>query len=298
MLHIACSRQTGQHLALVLTSFASSDRFVGRRRGGVNEWPGEHIFCNAARAVRFEKAFSVESLTGSRRRYCGFRRFFSDGEGLARIEVGVGFRGRQPWTLPQLLEALHDAASLPVSIGRPQQTVRTLLLQAGPSLARLTLNATTSRKAGENFKPNAWWLAPCEPLVLIEYNVERESVPRPPAFRTANHANAQGTELAYGRMSLLARAVGVWVFGTHNERRPVLLPDPQPRRADRVRSSAAGRHDIDQSARPSDQGSYPRHRPHAQRQRLRQRPSTPAPREPSALTRPMCLWVVRFRLRA
>src|SRR5262249_20494940 len=125
-------------------------RLLGQVRdrlfGGVKEWPGEHVFCNASRALRFEPAFSTERGTGTRRRYCAFRRFFSDGEGLARIEVGVGFRGKHPWTLTELFAALHDVASLPVSIGRATQTTQTPLFRAGSPLARLTLDATTSRK--------------------------------------------------------------------------------------------------------------------------------------------------------
>lgn len=194
-------------------------RLLGQVRdrllAGVKEWPGEHIFCNAARALRFDKAFSIERVSESRRRYGAYRRFFSDGEGLARIEVGLGFRGTQPWSLTELLAALHDAVSLPVSIGRSGQAVKTRLLEAAPALARLTLQATTSRKAGENFKPSPWWLTPCEPIVLVEYDVERESVPRPPEFRAGDNAKAQGAELAYGRMQLLRRSVGVWLFGTH-----------------------------------------------------------------------------------
>lgn len=191
-----------------------------RHLGGVSEWPGEHVFCNASRALRFPKAFSMERVNGSRRRYCAFRRFFSDGAGVARIEVGVGFQGKQLWTLTEFFAALYDAASLPVLIGRAEQTVKTQLLKAASPLARLTLNATTSRKAGDRFTLSVWWITPCEPMLLVEYNVEREAVPRPPQFRAVSHPKAQGVDLAYGRMSLLARPVGVWLFGTHSDTDP------------------------------------------------------------------------------
>lgn len=185
-----------------------------RTLGGVQEWPGEHIFCNATRAIRFDKAFSTDKVSDLRRRYGAYRRFFSDGEGLARIEIGVGFRGRQPWTLPGLLAALHDAATLQVSIGRGKTAAPIQLFKAAPALARLMLNSTTSRKAGDGFKPSSWWLMACEPTVLVEYNVELEAMPKPDEFRPAAYANQEGADLAYGRMRLLDRPVGVWLFGT------------------------------------------------------------------------------------
>jgi hypothetical protein len=193
-------------------------RLLGQVRdrvlGGVKEWPGEHIFCDAAKAVRFDAGFSSARRNGTRLRYCAFRRFFSDGAGLARIEVGIGFGRGQPWTLKDLLSALHDTASLPVSIGRAGKTVKTNLFKAGAPLARLMLNATTSRQAGNGFKPDAWWLTPCEPMVLIEHDTEIESVPVPPDFRSATPANVPGVDLAYGRMNLLADPVAVWLLGS------------------------------------------------------------------------------------
>jgi hypothetical protein len=184
-----------------------------RRRGGVKEWPGEHIFCEAARGIRFDPSFSGKTTIGARRRYCAFRRFYADGAGFARVDIGVAFSGKEPWTMKELLSALHDAASLPVAIGRGAQTVRAELLKAGPSLARLVLSATTSRQADGDFTAPGWWFAPCEPMMLIEQAADVDGVPVPPTFTRAAHTSESGVELSYGRLELGGRPIGVWHLG-------------------------------------------------------------------------------------
>src|ERR1043166_567340 len=55
-------------------------RLLGQVRdrllGGVKEWPGEHMFCDATHAIRFPSAFSHENVSGTRRRYGRSRPFF------------------------------------------------------------------------------------------------------------------------------------------------------------------------------------------------------------------------------
>jgi hypothetical protein len=179
--------------------------------GGVKEWPGEHIFCNAARAIRFTSTFSKTTTRGSR--YGAARSFYCDGDGLARIEVGVEFRGKQPLTLNELLATIHDVAALPVAVGRAGQLVKTELFGAGQALAKLMLHATTSRKAGAEFQPSAWWLVACQSMMMIEYDADREPLPALPEYRKLTHPKIVSTALDYGRMSMFGRSVGVWLFG-------------------------------------------------------------------------------------
>lgn len=184
-----------------------------RRFGGVKDWSGEDVFCNAVHAIRFVPTFATEKWQGKRRRYGAYRRFFADGEGLARIEVGVGFRGSEPWTVPEFLDALHDASSIPVLIGKGKNSVTTKLLSSAKPLARLTLAATTSRKAPSDFKPADWWMAPAEQMLLVEYDAEREAIPLPPAFRVLTHSKLEGVDLAYGRVLFAGRPAAVWLYG-------------------------------------------------------------------------------------
>jgi hypothetical protein len=195
---------------------AVRDRFFG----GVREWPGEHIFCDASHAVRFDAAFSLGSSLGLTRRYCAFRRFFSDGEGASRVEVGVGFRWMHEWTLKELLALVHDTLSLMVTIGRVANAPKTDLFKADRLLARLVLHASTSAKAEPGFDHKPWWVTPCKPTLLIEYDAERDFFGMPPGFTVVNDETTFGLDLSYGRMKFFGRSVGVWLLGTNKQISP------------------------------------------------------------------------------
>ena len=86
-------------------SCASSDKFaIACSPESKN---GRASTSSATLRGRFDSThFSIQKVSDTRRRYGAFRQFFSDGEGLARIEVGLGFRGKQPWSLTEFLAAV------------------------------------------------------------------------------------------------------------------------------------------------------------------------------------------------
>jgi hypothetical protein len=190
----------------------SFGRVKDRPGGGLTEFAGEHIFCDAARAIRFDTTFSIAGALGVAERYCAFRRYFSDGEGVSRIEVGVGLRGN---TKPdKFLSILESTVALPVKIGRGEKAETTALLRADRPLARMILRASTRNLA--DFKVQSWWITPCAPAILVEYNLDRETVEIPAHFRKIAHPGTQGIELAYGGMTFADRTTGVWLFGIRN----------------------------------------------------------------------------------
>jgi hypothetical protein len=186
-----------------------------RVKGGVDEWPGEGIYCNAARAIRFSPAFSAGGMLRLTNRRGAFRRFFSDGEGASRVEIGIRVRRKDEWELKELLGALHDTLSLSVSIGRRNNVEKTELIKAGRPLARLVLRASTSAKAAPEFQPGSWWVRPCTPTLLIEYHTEREKLPIPPGFTAVKGQTTFQLDLAYGLMRFFDRSIGVWLLGSH-----------------------------------------------------------------------------------
>ena len=67
-----------------------------RLRGGVDPWPGEGIYCDVRRALRFELAPSEWPLINQLKEAgvnisSVFRRYLSDGEAIARIDLGFIF---------------------------------------------------------------------------------------------------------------------------------------------------------------------------------------------------------------
>jgi hypothetical protein len=185
-----------------------------RHRGGVAEWPGEHIFCNATHAIRFDAKFSVGGLLGITGRKCAFRRFFSDGRGTSRIEVGIAFRPRNDWTLKSFLGVLHDTLKLPVTVGRGPEAATPNLFRAESALAKLVLRASTHTKTNPDFKPQSWWVTPGKPTLLIEYDTERENLPQPPGFKAIENQTTFGMKVRFGRMNFFGRTVGVWLIGS------------------------------------------------------------------------------------
>jgi hypothetical protein len=186
-----------------------------RVRGGVDEWPGEGIYCDAGRAIRFSSAFTVGAMLGVTSRYGAFRRFFSDGEGASRVEIGIRVRRKDQWALKKLLELLHDTLSLSVTVGRNDEATKTELIKAGKPLARLMLRASTSAKAGREFQPEMWWVRPCTPALLIEYDNGRERLTLPPGFTAMRSETTFGVDLSYGLMRFFGRSIGVWFLGSN-----------------------------------------------------------------------------------
>lgn len=66
-----------------------------RRRGGLVGWPGEDVYCDLSRALRFQQWVDGALLEVGEQRFrvsCVYRRLHSDGRVLTRIEVGLGVR--------------------------------------------------------------------------------------------------------------------------------------------------------------------------------------------------------------
>src|SRR3954453_11510330 len=68
-----------------------------RVRGGLEEWQGEGVYCDAARAIRFQIApgkppEGARTLSGTSR--VAFRRFLYDGNSVGRFEAGIAERSR------------------------------------------------------------------------------------------------------------------------------------------------------------------------------------------------------------
>jgi hypothetical protein len=156
----------------------SVGQVLERRRGGLEPWVGEGIFCDASRALRFgaPQNFQPPQLTGGEGRFvCAFRRFFSDGRAVARIEAGFHCRFtrsvQRPLRPVDLVTLVRGLASLPVTVHwlRPQKEVP--LRKAGSFLATYLVECTTKRTAPP-VSTERWWLSPGEPLYLLEYRVD------------------------------------------------------------------------------------------------------------------------------
>lgn len=183
-----------------------------RVRGGFTEWPGEQMYCEARRSIRFSDSFRDAAQFGKEcTRYCAFRRFFSDGV-KARVDVAFGYRKcKRPLTGAETLQLIRSTVDIPIRVaGVPGKAAA--LITAGRALARQYLDATTRRGDG-TFRPEPWWVSPGTPMVVVEYNNQAELAELPKYHRRVESLLAAGVELDHAYVEVRGQRIGVWFLG-------------------------------------------------------------------------------------
>lgn len=166
-----------------------------RRRGGMAGWIGEDVHCDAAGCVRFAaglpRTFKIPArqrggLPATIRAEVAFRRFYSDGLSLGKIEVGFGFPRRGNLALPsvdwQVLLSTISRSPLNIPLGNGVHA--TTLDRAGPHLVARLQRATT--KHGSPPAPGMpARLIAGRPALFIEAREDELPSPWPFFHRTA-----------------------------------------------------------------------------------------------------------------
>jgi hypothetical protein len=197
-----------------------------RLRGGERIWAGEGVYCDAARLLRFPPRLSSRQLapsTGGSVLACQFRRLFSDGAAVVRVELGLTRRAHPATTqgtrLPPLdsdgcLQFLLGCAATPVIVPSGNHAPASLpLLQADQGLRRQLLRSSTAReKEKPPFQPPVWWLTPGRPLILVQY-WPREVVSLPSLTRRVETDNVAPLDLSHMGLLSQNRLVTVWFLG-------------------------------------------------------------------------------------
>ena len=199
-------------------------RFFGRAydrplRSGDPAWPEEHAYCSAARAVRFVPLSGRSQIEAGPRYWRtvqAFRRLFSDGRAVVRLEVGFrvsAFPERSKGKLRDsdyfLYSVLHDFLKSGVCVpdgqsrlGRPIP-----LISAGRELARLFRVAS---EPSHNEASPSWTVQAGCPLIVV---VSKINVPTPAATRVPPEAVAQAS-LAYAWMTFGQDHIPAWLMST------------------------------------------------------------------------------------
>lgn len=197
----------------------SSGMLLSRRLGGVAEWEGEDLYCDASMALRFPDSVGALRLGApALPMQCrfSFRRFYSQGT-TARVEVGLRLSSAPDAVLPPdapalRLEALFAWLSLKVAVGpRKQRGAPLRLIDAGPPLATHFLRASTLRPQPP-LPPQpptaAWWFRASMPSVIVETSAT-EAMALPPHTRAVAIPPELGT-LHHAWLQLGPRRVSVW----------------------------------------------------------------------------------------
>jgi hypothetical protein len=159
-----------------------------RRRGGVEDWTAEDVYCRAAYPLRFYpplRTIPFETASAAIELRSAFRRLLSDGEVTVRLEFG--FRVAE---LNQnlVLDGQSALALVSYCLSRQvrvaargsQPTARSCnFIDSPKQIATRYLNGTTGRTKESPVVPASWWVTPAPPLVLVEYSSDEiASLPR------------------------------------------------------------------------------------------------------------------------
>jgi hypothetical protein len=162
-----------------------------RRRGGVPEWVGESLYCDARHALVFaDHGTPRHQLTGQVHLTPLYRRFVATGRmkwpgAVARIDAGFRVSGRNAngrLTSRRLpLPAQAALAAVTVETRIPPNGKSRPMVQAGGLIAE-RIRAVTTSLTTPPAHHRSWWVQPGAPLVLVEAPFKPEWLPllKPP----------------------------------------------------------------------------------------------------------------------
>jgi hypothetical protein len=137
---------------------------------------------------------------------CRFRRYWSDGCALSRIEIGVVL----PRALPTVTSSLGRALSASFSVAGSGGRIVGDPFELHQPLARHLLRSTTRFQAADPFWGENWWLRPVRPLVIAECR-DASSAP-PPGSRAVPVAEEHGVSLDTFTVARSGTIVRVWLL--------------------------------------------------------------------------------------
>lgn len=211
-----------------------------RKRGADAAWVDERTYCKANRALRFPRLPPPGNALGTKNRpmrlACAFRRLFSDGMAVARVEVGLkDWRFRVDERFLRGLDhgdcvaIARDVLGLQTEVPAPVGGLhRCELIRQGSSLARLYAHATTeAEQMGTDLARAALRLVEAgRPIVLLDYDatvlrsgtaISRLGPNKARGFSLEFHrvkpAHVGGADLSFGWLSTDYGAIGVWLLG-------------------------------------------------------------------------------------
>lgn len=192
-----------------------------RRRGGVEEWAGEEVYCRANGAFRFPdqlrtRPLGTPSAPVSAER--AFRRFQSAGV-VCRLETGLRLDldgAVSAVTASDVMTLLRNCLELPIRLRGNQGTAALTLVTCGKALAEHYLRATTSYQAGM-IQP--WWFSCGRPTAILE-NVSEHSLPVP--RHTQRVMETEGISLSHTWLELHNVRCSTWFIEGKNPNRDAL----------------------------------------------------------------------------
>lgn len=166
----------------VPTAFKEFIHSVGqiqpRKRGGVSGWVGEHCIATANRAIcSFSlRPYIYDSFKAEV--FCAKRFFFFDGVVSGKFEAVFVSQPRRLVGHPQCQDLLQSFLKAEILVRETGRSIKsTCIANAGPTLSKLYLRATTARSFSGPVNEN--WILAGMPCVIIYHDInEKFRLPR------------------------------------------------------------------------------------------------------------------------
>lgn len=143
-----------------------------RRLGGLSGWVGESIICEANKAIRFDNlaTFSDEHTGKKYQLKIIFRRFYSDGVAVGKLEIGIRLKveKKENLSIDSLNNFLTYILNLPVIVPLRRGKQRCKLSEIPSVLGELYLENTTEINNLNNVKKS--WAKVSKPLIVVLHN--------------------------------------------------------------------------------------------------------------------------------
>jgi len=187
-----------------------------RQKGGIKDWSGEDLYSRANRAIRLpelgiKKLGNKDTILSPQ---CAFRRLFSNGEAVVRIELA--FRTKRDWYYSDensLLTVIENCLALPVAVPLPDIKIAPCELHlAGSHLARLYLLASTNTSNQKDSPIKNWWVKDGRPLVFIE-SKEHDYDAIPKIAHSIEESIDYEIDLSHFWMNRKGKLIRVWLIG-------------------------------------------------------------------------------------
>jgi len=191
-------------------------RAVERRQHVDQAWPDETTFCLANRALRFQNL--AEQRAGLMRPECAFRRLFSDGQAVVRLEIGLAHHSQArklvDLSSQQILTIARDLCDLPTQVPHASSPVTTnKLLKQGTALARLYAQATLKVASASKAASAASLVEAGNPIVIMELERHEAPIPLiPSGFTHVPQNQTLGASLTFGRLVTKSGIVDIWIL--------------------------------------------------------------------------------------
>jgi hypothetical protein len=170
-----------------------------RKKGGINDWPSEGSYCTANNLIiipHLEKQYIFTEGDFKKAAECVFRRFYSDGNSVCRIEIGFKF---DMYSInidsDKFFSIIENLLKIDVIVKTSsEKLISCKLIDAYKYINKAYLYSSTSDLPNKSDFLMDWWVISSNPFIFIEYEEKEEKI-----FNIDNlmHLNNLGSFLEY-----------------------------------------------------------------------------------------------------